>query len=321
MPGKPQWLSVAILTEDNTREHGLMLNMYIDTTIAFMDEGHKPPPDTLKSLFQATLTFITTIKKELNIRTILDEIWKAADECFRSESYIEEQIIAIQNAPAMTGKASYATIASQGATEAGTSSLLPTSAPFLNSYSKANEIIIKLNDKSEARALDSQSSKDIVESIYQYVKTKNITDTDIRAARKLKSSDIVVYTANDGETKKLLHNDCWTEVLGRKPKPITRTFRVVAHAVRVDSIDLAHKEITIEKKRAKNAASIPGLEIKWIGWLTNLFQGKKKSSLVVECETAIQASEAIDEGLAIGAELHGCTLYNAACKQKQCFKF
>lgn len=150
-----------------------------------------------------------------------------------------------------------------------------------------------------------------MESINQYVKTKNITNTEIQAARKLKSGDI----AANGETKNLLENNCWTEVLGREAKPITRTLGVVAHAVRVDFIDLAHKEITMEKIRAKNAASIPGLEIKWIGWLTNLSPGKKESSLVIECKTAVQANGAIDEGLAIGAELHRCTLYNAACKQ------
>ncbi len=148
MPGKPQWPVVATLTADNLREHGLMLGMYIDTTLALMDKGHKPPPNTLKALFQATLTFITKTKEEPNNQTILDKIQKTADASFRHESYIEEQIIAIENAPAMTGKASYATIASRGATAAGTSPLSPTNAPFSNSNSKANEIIIKLNDKS-----------------------------------------------------------------------------------------------------------------------------------------------------------------------------
>lgn len=239
---------------------------------------------------------------------------------FWHEFHIEEQIVVIKNAPAMTKKASYTTIASRGATAAGTSRLSPTNTPFPNSYSKAHEIIIKLNDKSTAWALNSQSPEDIVESINQYVKMKNIMDTDIWAARKLKSGDIAVYIANNGETKKLLENDCWTKVLEREAKPITRTFKVVAHAVRVDSIDLAHKKITMEKLRAKNADWIPGLEIKWIGWLTNLAQGKKESSLVIECKTAMQANGAIDKGLKIGAELHQCTLYNSACKQKQCFK-
>ena len=103
-----------------------------------------------------------------------------------------------------------------------------------------------------------------MESINQYVKTKNITDTDIRAARKLKSGDIAVHTANDSETKNLLENDYRTEVLGRGAKPVTRTFGVVAHVVCVDSMDLANKNVMMEKIRTKNATSIPGLEIKWI---------------------------------------------------------
>ncbi len=108
--------------------------------------------------------------------------------------------------------------------------------------------------------------------------------------------------------------------MGRGAKPITRTFRVVVHAVCVEPIDLAHKVITIKKIPLKNAASIPGFEIKWIGWLTNLSQRMKESLLVVECKTAMQANGAIDEGLAIEAELHRCTLYNAVCRQKQYFK-
>ncbi len=130
MQGKPQLPPVATLTEDHTREHGLMLSMYIDTTLALMDEGHKPPPNTLKASFQATLTFITKTKEEPNNQTILDEIQKAADASFRRESYIEEQIIAIKNAPANTGKASYVMITSRGATGAATSALFPTNVPF-----------------------------------------------------------------------------------------------------------------------------------------------------------------------------------------------
>ena len=265
MPGKPQWPAVATLMPDNTREHGHMLGMYIDTTLALMADGHKPPMETFKAFLQATLTFITKTKQEPNNQTILEEIQKAADASSRRESYIEEQITAIKNAPAIAGRASYAAIASRSATTPGISYPPIGSAAFTSSYNKANKIIIKLNDKDAARALDSQSTENIVESINQYVKTKNIMDTDIRAARKLKSGDIAVLTANDSETKKLLENDCWTEVLGRGAKPVTRTFGVMAHAVRIDSIDLANKDVMMEKIRAKNAASIPGLEIKWIG--------------------------------------------------------
>ena len=150
MPGKPQWPAVATLTADNIREHSLMLGMYIDTTLALMDKSHKPPSNTLKAIFQATLTFITKTKEEPNNQTILDEIQKAAHASFRRKSHIEEQIVAMKNAPAIRGKASYATIASRGTTAAGNSLLPPTNASFPNSYSKAHEIIIKFNDKSAA---------------------------------------------------------------------------------------------------------------------------------------------------------------------------
>lgn len=136
------------------------------------------------------------------------------------------------------------------------------------------------------------------------MKTKSITDTDIQVAQKLKSSDIAIYTANDDEIKQLLKNDCWTEILEKKAKLITRTFGVIAYIVHVDSIDLVHKNIIIEKICLKNIALIPDLEIKWIGWLINLSLGKKELSLVIECKIAIQAIKAIDKGLAIKAELH-----------------
>lgn len=101
--------------------------------------------------------------------------------------------------------------------------------------------------------------------------------------------------------------------MGRGAKPVTRTFGVVTHAVCINFIDLANKDVIIEKIRAKNAVLIQELEIKWIGWLFSLAPGKKES-LVVECKTAIQANGAIDEGLAIGADLHWCIIYNTACK-------
>lgn len=94
------------------------------------------------------------------------------------------------------------------------------------------------------------------------MKTNNITDMNIQIAQKLKNGDIIVYTTNNNEIKKLLENDCWTEVLGRKVKLITKIFGVITHIVHIDSINLNHKKIIIKKIYTKNVASILGLEIK-----------------------------------------------------------
>lgn len=97
------------------------------------------------------------------------------------------------------------------------------------------------------------------------MKTINITDTCSSVVWKLKSVNIVVYTGNNDETKKLLENNCQKKVLRKKVKPLTRTFQVVGLVVCINSIDLAHQEIIMEKIRAKNMALIPSLEMKQIG--------------------------------------------------------
>ena len=40
MPGKPQRPAMATLMPDNTREHGHMLGMYIDTILALMADSY-----------------------------------------------------------------------------------------------------------------------------------------------------------------------------------------------------------------------------------------------------------------------------------------
>lgn len=82
MPGKPLWPIVATPIANNTCKHSLMLDLYIDTNLPLMDEGHKPPSDTLKALFQVTLIFIIKTNEEPNNQTIIDEIQKVANASF-----------------------------------------------------------------------------------------------------------------------------------------------------------------------------------------------------------------------------------------------
>ena len=95
------------------------------------------------------------------------------------KSYIKEQIITIKNIPTIAEKTFYAAIVLRGTTISGIFYLPKGSAAFTSLYNKANEIIIKHNDKNAAQALNSQFRKDIVESINQYIKTKNIKDIDV----------------------------------------------------------------------------------------------------------------------------------------------
>lgn len=77
---------------------------------------------------------------------------------------------------------------------------------------------------------------------------------------------------------------------------------------------MKEKEGVMKQICAKNTASISGLDIKCIGWLSKPALGKKESSLVIEYKTAAQANGAIEKGLISGAKLYRCTLYNLVCQ-------
>lgn len=267
MGSKPSWSAIATLMPKNIREHGHLLGLYIGTTLNLINNGHKPPADSFRSFLQASQAFIEKTKQEPNNHVLLDEIRKAPDASARRETFIEEQITVMKNSTPAS-KPTYANIASQGATRKSTSGISSSVNPISAPYNKANEIVIKLNDKDSVIAFSIQSSENILRDINHYLQTKNISHTDIRAAQKLKSGDIAIHTANEKETEKLLEEESWTQLLGKKARIVTQKFGVIAHAVRIDSINMKEKGV-MEQTRAKNTASIPELEIKWIGWLSH----------------------------------------------------
>lgn len=113
-------------------------------------------------------------------------------------------------------------------------------------YNKAHKIVIKLNNKDSATVFSTLSPKNILRDINHYLHAKNISHTDFRVAQKLKSGDIAIHIVNKKETKKLIKEESWTQVLGKKAHIVTRIFRVIAHAIQIDSINIKEKEGVME---------------------------------------------------------------------------
>ena len=246
MGNKSLWPAIATLMPENTREHSHMLGLYIDTTLKLIQDGHRPPAKSFKSFLQALSTFIEKTKQEPNNHVLLEEIRKAADASMRRETFIEKQITTIKNS-APNSNLSYANVASQVAAKKAAAGIsLPITTP-LPSYNKVNEIIIKLDDKNSAQTLSTQSSENILRDINHYLQVKGISHTDICTARKFRNGDIAIHTANKMETKKLVEEESWTQVLGKKAGIITKTFEVIAHAVCIDSINMKEKEVVMEQ--------------------------------------------------------------------------
>ena len=83
-----------------------------------------------------------------------------------------------------------------------------------------------------------------------------------------------------------------------------------------------HPDESIHSLKVWNAATIPGADIKYIGWLTKTAPSTKKAtSAVVEFARPEEANTAIREGLVWEAEQLGCELYDKSCRLKQCFNY
>ena len=95
-----------------------------------------------------------------------------------------------------------------------------------------------------------------------YLQAKSINYTDIYMAQKLKSRRITINKANKMETKKGVKKKSRTAILGKKVCIVTKTFRVIAHFVFIDSINMKENKIVIEQIGSKNVDSISDLNIK-----------------------------------------------------------
>lgn len=107
--------------------------------------------------------------------------------------------------------------------------------------------------------------------------------------------------------------------LSSKARAVTKTYGVLLHGVRTDSLNIKKMDVAIKTIQNENANTLK-LDITWIGWFGALKEGDKKGSLIIELASPEEGNRALEEGLVIGSELHGCCVYNKQCRSKQCFQ-
>lgn len=79
MRSKPIWRALAALMLEKMCEHDYILRLYINSTLKFIQDRHKPLAKSFKNFFQALLAFIKKIRQGLNNHNIFEEVWKIAD--------------------------------------------------------------------------------------------------------------------------------------------------------------------------------------------------------------------------------------------------
>ena len=106
--------------------------------------------------------------------------------------------------------------------------------------------------------------------------------------------------------------------LSNNAKAVIKTYDLLLHEVRIDAIDIKDMITTIKTIQNENANTL-SLDIVWIGWFGTNKEGHDKGSLIIELASPEEGNKALEEGLVIGSELHGCCIYNKQCRSKQCF--
>ncbi len=83
--------------------------------------------------------------------------------------------------------------------------------------------------------------------VNDFIKSIDITRKDIRAAKRLASSDIYVIAANKEEAYALRGYKEWIMKLSKNAKAVTRTYGILLYRVRIDTLLKMNEIATVAK--------------------------------------------------------------------------
>lgn len=309
-----------------------MLKLSIDAMLGLMDEGHRPPNDEVAVALRAAAGFIGRATKEPKIQTVLDEVRKLAIESNDRDTDMNEKITHIKHQAASIGSASssiasYASVLGRSSSTSSSTTggvPLPIPPPAMpkqgqSQYNKQNEIVVKLQDETASKALEGKTPAEMTAIVNGHIKSMDTTRKPIRTARRLGSGDVYILAANEEETAALREHKEWMGRLSSNARAVTKTYGLLLHGVRFDAIDTKDMVTAIKAVQNENANTL-SLDIAWLGWFGTPKDGQWKGSLIIELASPEEGNRALEEGLVIGSEIHGCCVYNNQCRSKQCFE-
>lgn len=135
----------------NIHKHDYLLGLYINTILNLINDRYKFPPDSFQSFLQVLQAFIEKTKHEFNNHVVLDKIQKAANMSAYCEIFIKEQITTIKNSSPTINQL-YVNIVFRSTAQKAITEISFTTNSNSSFYNKANEIVIKLNDKNSVIA-------------------------------------------------------------------------------------------------------------------------------------------------------------------------
>ena len=227
------------------------------------------------------------------------------------------------------GAKSYASVASWGHTSpASSTSTAPQ--PIHTTVTKACEIRVNIRDATVSKSLQQKPkpAQHIIDTVNASIaqidgnnKGAQATAKWVRAARILKSGDVVLHAVDAPTAERLLFSsEKWQSCLGEKARVLTTTYGVVVSNIPTKDVDMANQQAITDKIRDENQHLIGQTDIDRVYWLGRPKPGKTDNAIVVEFKSAAAANSCLAERLAWDGNPKKTERYLKDCQICQCFK-
>lgn len=216
---------------------------------------------------------------------------------------------------------SYASVAATGHFQRGGPSATTSVTAFehqrqLEEVKKSKTVIIRIKNEAERAGIAALSARTLIDIVKRHESKKG----DVLAARRLPSGDIELLTSTLEAKARVEADAALLKHVAPSAHAVPRTFAVMAHGIRIDSVDVVNPQASIKKLEAENKGLHPGLQVARISWTRRALSGSKSSSsLIIEVPSAEMANRLIKEGLLQDYSHRLCEFYDRACRIKQCF--
>lgn len=188
----------------------------------------------------------------------------------------------------------------------------PMQIPTQRAPAQSTEILVRIGDQEERRAMQDLPNKAIAE---------RLGIREVVAVHKLSSGDVKIFAAGEKARGDMMKDTTWAKKLGASAQPAQEQHQVLIHGVPIpnstDDVNSAEYRLDIQRQQHRH---IPGLQITQASWLKSpkAREGKKASSLVVSVLQASMAQAIIQKGFVLDFGYHIAEAYSPQHRATQC---
>lgn len=159
------------------------------------------------------------------------------------------------------------------------------------------------------------------EQVKRITRAKHPHAAKVVSARRLPSGDLHIVTDTPEARKGLEDDTTWTKVIAKSAKVLRRSYPVMAHGIRVKSLDTKDNQAAVEAVTKANLRLHGKLDITAVKWPKGAQrEGKTYSSLIIELGSPEHANRLLDGGMVLEGIMYDCSRFRRDARVTQCYR-